>query len=184
MSTHHLLRIGAMGHVGRFAAIDAVRYPRRSRVVVRTVRGLELGEVLAPCDATPDGNTDGSILRGVTPQDELLCERLEKNRHDAYKACVAMLAERGLSAVLMDVEHLFDGQSLYFYFLGDVPDEVESLTAELAEAYEAQAQFRKFTETLTQGCGPDCGTEKADGGGCDLCAASCAVGGSCGSKRA
>ncbi len=66
MSTHHLLRVGAMGHVGRFAAIDAVRYPRRSRVVVRTVRGLELGEVLAPCDATPEGNTDGSILRGVT----------------------------------------------------------------------------------------------------------------------
>ena len=39
---------------------------------------------------------------------------------------------------------------------------MEPLTAELAEAYEAKAQFRKFTETLTQGCGPDCGTERAD----------------------
>ena len=37
-----------MGQVGRFAAVDAVRYPRRSRVIVRTRRGLEMGEVLCP----------------------------------------------------------------------------------------------------------------------------------------
>jgi hypothetical protein len=37
-----------MGQVGRFTAVDAVRYPRRSRVIVRTRRGLEIGEVLTP----------------------------------------------------------------------------------------------------------------------------------------
>ena len=36
----------------------------------------------------------------------------------------------------MDVEHLFDGRSLFFHFLGDVPPEVEAVTQELAEAYE------------------------------------------------
>ena len=45
MALHHLVRVGALGHVGRFTAVDAVRYPRDSRVVVRTGRGLELGEV-------------------------------------------------------------------------------------------------------------------------------------------
>ena len=43
--------------------------------------------------------------------------------------------------------------------------ELDALTAELAEVYEAKAQFRKFAETLTAGCGPHCGTE-AEGGGC------------------
>ena len=37
--------------------------------------------------------------------------------------------------------------------------------------YEADVQFRKFAETLTEGCGPGCGTEEAKGqGGCDSCA--------------
>jgi cell fate regulator YaaT (PSP1 superfamily) len=174
-----------MGQVGRFAAVDAVRYPRRSRVIVRTRRGLELGEVLSPPDDTDDGRgfSDGELLRGVTVQDELLQARLERNRQDAYAACAAMLAESGTSAVLVDVEHLFDGQGLFFYFLGDVSSELESYTTRLAEAYEAKVQFRKFTDTLIEGCGPGCGTEEAKGqGGCDSCA-SCAVAGACGTRR-
>ena len=46
----------------------------------------------------------------------------------------------------MDVEHLFDGQSLYFYFLGEVQPEWESLTTELAATYEAKVRFQPFAE--------------------------------------
>ena len=122
MSRFHLVRVGAMGQVGRFAAVDAVRYPRHSRVIVRTRRGLEIGDVLSPPDERDDGRAfaDGEILRGMTVQDELLQARLEKNRQEAYEACAELLAESGVSAVLVDVEHLFDGQGLFFYFLGDV----------------------------------------------------------------
>ncbi len=174
-----------MGQVGRFAAVEALRYPRRSRVIVRTRRGLELGEVLCPPDDGDDGRTfaDGDLLRGVTVQDDLLLARLEKNRRAAYAACSAMLADNGVPAVLIDVEHLFDGQGLFFYFLGDVTPELEAYTGRLAEIYEAKVQFRKFTETLIEGCGPGCGTEEVKGrGGCDSCT-SCAVAGACGTKR-
>jgi hypothetical protein len=173
-----------MGLVGRFASVDAVRYPRRSRVIVRTRRGLELGDVLCPPDDLDDEQAfaDGDLLRGVTVQDELLQARLEKNRQDAYKACAAMLAEQCIPAVLVDVEHLFDGQGLYFYFLGDVPAELETYTERLAETYEANVQFRKFTETLLEGCGPGCGTDEVKGrGGCDGCT-SCAVAAACGTR--
>jgi cell fate regulator YaaT (PSP1 superfamily) len=185
MSHYHLVRVGAMGQVGRFAAVDAVRYPRRSRVIVRTRRGLELGEVLTPPDDSDDGRafSDGELLRGVTVQDELLQARLEKNRQDAYAACAKMLTQNGMPAVLVDVEHLFDGQGLFFYFLGDVTPELETYTTRLAETYEAKVQFRKFTETLIEGCGPGCGTEEAKGqGGCESCS-SCAVASACGAKR-
>ncbi len=174
-----------MGQVGRFAAVDAMRYPRRSRVIVRTRRGLELGEVLCPPEDSDDGRTDadGDLLRGVTIQDELLQARLEKNRQEAYTACATMLAKNGIPAVLVDVEHLFDGQGLFFYFLGDVTPELETYTSRLAEAYEAKVQFRKFTETLIEGCGPGCGTEEVKGrGGCESCS-SCAVASACGTKR-
>lgn len=160
-----------MGHVGRFSAVDGLRYRRETRVICRTSRGLEVGQVLDCLDC--GGEADGTLLRAVTVEDELLIARLERDREAAVEACARMLQEQGLAAILMDVEHLFDGESLYFYFLGEVTEELESLTSELAEAYETKVQFRKFTETLTAGCGPDCGTEAASGGcgegGCATC---------------
>ena len=111
----------------------------------------------------------------MTVQDELLQARLERNRQEAYAACAQMLGKSGVPAVLVDVEHLFDGQGLFFYFLGDVTPELEAYTDRLADTYEAKVQFRKFTETLIEGCGPGCGTEEAKGnGGCESCT-SCAV---------
>lgn len=175
-----------MGQIGRFTAVDSVRYPRGSRVVVRTRRGLEIGEILSQQRPHFDAGEvpDGEILRGITVEDELLQARLERHRQRAYEACSALVAERGLRAILVDVEHLFDGEGLYFYFLGDVSPELDAITSELADEYEARVEFRKFTETLLQGCGPGCGTEEAKGqGGCASCA-SCAVAGACGTRRA
>jgi len=184
MGRHHLIRVGSLGRVGRFTAVDQTCYPRHARVIVRTSRGLELGEVLTPPSEELDaGRADGSLLRGVTLADELIEIRLERNRQAAFDACTARLAEHHLPATLMDVEHLFDGSTLFFYFLGETTPEVEALTAELAETYEAQVQFRKFTETLTEGCGPGCGTEEATGGGCSTCATGCAVASACSTRQ-
>jgi cell fate regulator YaaT (PSP1 superfamily) len=182
MSGQHWVRVGAFGAVGRFAAADGYRYPRGARVVCRTRRGLEVGEVLAPLAEVAGHESDGTLLRRVTVEDDLLLARLEKNRDRAWQACQERLAAGGIPAVLVDVEHLFDGQSLYFYFLGETTPEIDAITAELAETYEAQVQFRKFTETLTAGCGPGCGTEHAENGcasgGCSTCAVVSACGGS------
>ena len=172
----HLIRVGCMGHVGRFSANDGVRYARKARVICRTVRGLEVGEVLAAWDGSEHA-ADGQLLRGVTVQDELLIQRIVRRRDEAFEACESLLAGRGVEATLVDVEHLFDGQSLFFYFLGETTEELASLTGELAEAYETKVQFRKFTETLTEGCGPDCGTQDE----CGSCS-SCAIAGACASR--
>jgi len=184
MLGQHYVRFGVLGAVGRFAAPGAESYARGARVVCRTHRGLEVGEVLSPLDDAHDLPSHGMLLRRVTVEDDLLLARLEKNRDEAYRACQDRLIERGIGAVLVDVEHLFDGQSLYFYFLGETTPELDSLTAELAELYEAQVQFRKFTETLTAGCGPHCGTDQAEGGGCGSGGCStCALVGACGTTK-
>lgn len=185
MQPHYYVRIGVLGQVGRFRAVDGLGYARTARAICRTVRGLEVGEVLGRCDGVDEPHlaaglqSDGELLRTVTPTDDLLIARLEKNRASAYEACVERLQKLAIDAPLIDVEHLFDGQSLYFYFLGDIPPAVESLTAELAEVYDARAQFRQFADTLATGCGPDCGTEHASGKGCGDSCGSCAVAAAC-----
>jgi cell fate regulator YaaT (PSP1 superfamily) len=178
-----------MADVGAFGSADATRYPRDSRVIVRTRRGLEIGQVLAPPDdAAPRApnasadTVDGTIVRGMTVEDQLLEARLERNRLAASEACAVELATRQWPTVLLDVEHLFDGETLVFYFLGEMPPELDTLTAELAEAYDAKAQFRSFVETVTTGCGPGCGTDEATGGGCGSCATGCAVAGACSTR--
>lgn len=136
--------------------------------------------MLADVESPSSFDSDGAVLRRVSIEDDLLLARLQKNKDEAYAACTTLLAERGIPAVLMDVEHLFDGRSLYFYFLGDVTPEIEALTSELATTYDSAVQFQKFADTLTHGCGPGCGTEDAEGSGCGSggCS-SCAVATAC-----
>ena len=178
--SQHFVMVGALARIGRFSAPDASVYPRDTRVICRTERGLEVGRVLSHLSG--DATSDGLLLRRVTVEDELLLARLDRRRDEAFQACVELLRARGLSAVLVDVEHLFDGKSLYFYFLGEVSHEVESVTSDLAVAYEAEVQFEQFAETLSEGCGPDCGTDAAAGGCASQGCASCAVAEACGSR--
>ncbi len=184
MARFHLVRIGVLGHIGRFRSPDATRFPRGARVIVRTARGLETGEIVAPPSFDSQAEPDGSIVRGMTVEDQLLAARLDKNRQAAYDACRRRLTELQLNVALLDVEHLFDGRTLIFYFLGPPRPEVEALTAELAEIYDSHAQIRSFADTLAHGCGPGCGTEDAPGGGCGSCTTGCAVAGACVTRAA
>jgi hypothetical protein len=167
---NHLVQTGLFGVVGRFRATDRGRREAGTRVICRTSRGLETGTVLKPL-ASDERTADGDLLRQVAPEDQLLIDRIEQFRDHAYQTCRRLLQQRGLSAALVDVEHLFDGQTLYFYFLGEVSDEVSQMIGELAEAYEARVKFRRFSQLLAAGCGPDCGTRigGCSDGGCNGC---------------
>ncbi len=178
----HLVRFGSLGTIGQFVSPDAMLYPRSSRVIVRTSRGLETGEVLAlTAPDEPQTSCDGDLLRRMSVEDELLAARLETRKEEAVLACQQRLAEEGRDAVLIDVEQLFDGRTLVFYFMGPSSGELDALTAELAECYDAQAQVRSFADLLEHGCGPGCGTEAGGGcgteagGGCGSCNTGCAL---------
>lgn len=141
-------------------------------MIVRTTRGLECGEVLTEDDAA---DSDGPLLRRMTVEDELLAERLGRNRDAAYAACVRLLEERGSTATLLDVEQMFDGRGLFFYFLGEADPIGQAISAELADAYDAEAKIGAFADAVEHGCGPGCGTAEAVNGcgtegGCSTCA--------------
>lgn len=171
-----------MGVVGRYESPDFSLFLRDAQVICRTARGLEFGEVICPLDQQDecDQPADGEILRRVGSEDQMILERLQRHRDKAFVACQNLIQERQLPGILVDVEHLFDGESVYFYFLGEVDARLEDLTNELAETYERKVRFKKFAEKLANGCGPDCGTgeSKCSSGGCG----SCALSGGCGVK--
>ena len=171
MGASHLVRIGLMGVVRNLDYADFHQYPRDTRVICRTDRGLEQGTVICPIDdefgdrtQQADQALEGEILRKITPDDDMILTRLEKHRDKAFQACQKIIIERELPGILVDVEHLFDGESVFFYFLGEVDNRLESITDELAETYELRGRFKKFAETLAGGC------------------QSCALSGGCGSK--
>ncbi|MGV3482782.1 MAG: PSP1 C-terminal domain-containing protein, partial [Planctomycetaceae bacterium] len=118
----------------------------------------------------------GVIVRRTTAEDELLLSRLEKHRTAAMAECRRELSEAGSTAVLLDVDQLFDAGTLIFYFLEDIEPATEEIVQRLAARYESRVRSRDFAELMSEGCGPGCGTKEAHGGGCSGACAVCVVG--------
>ena len=168
-NSEYLVRYGNAGNIGRFAS-NAGCFDRSARVVVRSSIGIQLGTVLAPTTSESLPRA-GSIVRPASPQDELLAARLSQRRDEAIAACRARLAEAGVEATLVDAEYTLDARSLCFYFLSDPPPGTDAILEELGNTYAEAIGLEAFATLLEEGCGPDCGTEKAAGcaGGCATC---------------
>ncbi len=178
-----LLRVGKIGHVGRFSNPRGLQPTRGDRVVCRTERGLELGVVLGPVAvySADKDVSDGRLLRRMNAEDELLWGHLQQLAEEAFQQCVDWLKEATTAAVLLEVEPLLDGRTLYFHFLSDVGHEVQYHLDQLAAIYERNVRESKFARLLEHGCGPGCGTAAAKngcgtGGGCAVCKVASACG--------
>jgi cell fate regulator YaaT (PSP1 superfamily) len=186
----YFVRIGSWGEVTRCRTAGGGTYRRGTRVICRTPRGLEVGQITAGETAEEPAGEEASepaasavtILRATTPEDELLLARLERHRCDAMEECRQCLAAAGSSAVLLEVDQVFDCGTLVFYFLSPPQPRDEQLVQQLAERYESRVRSAHFAKLLATGCGPgcgekDCGTETAGeaSNGKRGCSGSCAV---------
>ncbi len=171
--TAFLVRVGLHGQVGRFQAIEEGRLRRQDRVVCRTLRGLEVGHVLQPTQFSVDNanSFDGRILRRMRAEDELLWGHLQQLAEQTHQACREWFAQSPSDSVLLDVEPLLDGRTLYFHFLSEVSDDVQHHLDRLVQTYEEQVRNSQFARLLEHGCGPGCGTSKAKNAcvGCAVC---------------
>jgi PSP1 C-terminal conserved region len=173
LSSDFLCRIGCHGQVGRLRSISAMRLERDNRVVCRTSRGIELGQVLAPVASVAESELDGTLLRRVTPEDDLLWRNLREMSEQVLAECQSWLTLQGSTDILLEVEPLLDGQTLYFHFVGEPSQDVAEHIKHLALLYEQRVRESKFANLLENGCGPGCGTESKGGcgtsGGCAVC---------------
>lgn len=181
---HYLVETGLNGEPACFSCSSSRELGRGASVICRTARGVEAGRVRARLNSLhPELEIAGQILRPMSSNDRLIAERLERFRQNAVLACCELLQQHGSPAVLLDAEQLFDGENLFFYFLGPVDAAMQPVLAKLAEEYQQKVRFRQFADRLSSGCGPGCGTRDSGcspSGGCGSCGAA----GGCGAKSA
>jgi hypothetical protein len=128
----YLVRYGLMNHVGAFAADDDEAPRGRGRkVVIRTGRGVEMGEVLAPvANALTPTEPPGPILRDVGPLDEEAARRGEQDRERLFELCRQVIDQGPWPIVPIDLEALIEPGRSVLYVLG--PDEFDPTTLKAA----------------------------------------------------
>jgi len=123
-------------------------YARHDEVVVRTERGMELGQVL--CQASERAvkliaePANGRIVRRLTDQDQADRQRLQEAEEHELETCARFVEQRHLQMELVDVEHLFGGERLIFYFLAEKRVDFRELVKDLAREYQTRIEMRQI----------------------------------------
>lgn len=147
MASSWIVRHGAMRFLGEFDTEEET-YHRSDEVVIRTPRGLELGQVL--CPSSPRAlemltePTKGKLIRQLTDKDRETCEHLKRLEREEMEACGRFVAERKLQMELVDVEHLFGGERIIFYFLAEKRVDFRELVKDLARSYQTRIEMRQI----------------------------------------
>jgi cell fate regulator YaaT (PSP1 superfamily) len=148
MAVSYIVRHGVMRFLGPFEPNPEAAYARGQTVVVQTERGHELGEVL--CEATPlavgllTEPTKGQIIRALTPADQEQALKLHEKEEAEFARCGEFVQQRRLQMELVDVEHLFGGERIIFYFLAEKRVDFRELVKDLAREYRTRIEMRQI----------------------------------------
>jgi cell fate regulator YaaT (PSP1 superfamily) len=144
----YVVRHGVMRHLGVFSTRGRDVFTRGDRVVARTHRGLESGEVL--CEATDDAVAQlhepkqGQILRRASDDDVRdLRKMLEQERRE-YEMCHAEIQRLGLAMQLVDIEHLYGGERVVIYYLAEERVDFRELVKNLAREFQTRVEMRQI----------------------------------------
>src|SRR5579884_82170 len=145
-ASRYIVRHGAMRFLGDFEPADDAAYLRGEAVVVRTDRGLEAGQVLCPTNPRAlellGEPTKGRILRRHNDADRQQIDRLHLAEQREFESCLRFIGQRRLQMELVDVEHLFGGERLIFYFLAEKRVDFRELVKDLALAFLTRLEIR------------------------------------------
>jgi len=144
----YIVRHGAMRLMGEFAAPPTGTFARGDRVVARSERGQELGEVL--CPATPQAvaylpePTQGDILRRLTDDDRRREDQIRTNSKQQFETGARLVSEHRLAMQLVDVEYLFGGERIIFYFLAEKRVDFRELVRAMAREFQTRIELRQI----------------------------------------
>lgn len=150
MSRRYIVRYGLMRKLTEVTARPPQEeYARHDQVIIRSARGMEWAEVLCPAtDRTREylGESEpgGKLLRRATPEDERTRDEIHQNERRQFDTCAAMIAERRMPMQLVDVEHLFGGERLVFYFLAENRVDFRELVKALAREFKTRIEMRQI----------------------------------------
>jgi len=148
--TKYIVRHGATRFLGEYSA-PGTSYVHGQRVLVQSDRGTEVGTVL--CEASERTKqflaepTEGRILRPLHAEDETHLHKLHTTQQRAYDTCRNFIDQRRLQMDLVDVEHLFGGERIVFYFLVRPPEkrvDFRELVRDLAREFQTRIEMRQI----------------------------------------
>ena len=143
-----VVRYGAMRNLGVMSGKGEETHRRGAQVVVRSNRGLEVGEVL--CEATEDtlsqldSPPSGSILRSVSPEDRRQLDQLAEQREQRIAVCKREIASLGLQMKLVEFEQLLGGERIVVYYVA--PDRIDfrELVKRLATDFQTRIEMNQI----------------------------------------
>lgn len=123
------------------------KYVPGDQVIVDTVRGLELGEVIAdlkPIDKVSMSTPLKPVLRKATKQD---LDNYAKNKDlaaDAMKTCDESIRKLGLDMHLISAEYTLDRSKVIFSYVADERVDFRELLKELASIFKCRIELRQI----------------------------------------
>ncbi|MDX2118567.1 MAG: regulatory iron-sulfur-containing complex subunit RicT [Planctomycetota bacterium] len=160
-----VVRFGAMKLVGEFPYDGSAKPGCGSKIVVRTHRGTEIGEMLTStcpnsgCSKSVSRKemlgyiensggrdypffTEGRVLRVATMEDMDKQAKLEQTRHE-LKMNARMHAERiGLQAKIVDAEPLLGGERILFYYMAEDRIDLRALIDALGAEHKTRIEMK------------------------------------------
>ena len=116
-------------------------------VIVETVRGIELGEVITSAREVPDEAIVAplkNVLRLATEDDLRRAEANAKNEKMAFDLCLEKIAARKLEMKLISVEYTFDNSKVIFYFTANGRVDFRELVKDLAAVLKTRIELRQI----------------------------------------
>ncbi len=115
-------------------------------VVVETVRGVELGEVVLSNRQVEDSEIVAPLKTVIRIADSKDIEQhknnLEKSK-EAFSICAKKIEDHGIDMKLIDVEYTFDGNKILFYFTADGRVDFRNLVKDLASIFKTRIELRQ-----------------------------------------
>ncbi|TWT46714.1 PSP1 domain-containing protein [Botrimarina hoheduenensis] len=142
----YVVRYGVMRHLGVFSSRGREIFSRGRRVIARTGRGQEVGDVL--CEATEHVLTQiedprtGQILRPVSHAEEVELRHLADQVVRDRAAIEARIAELGLGMKIVDIERLYGGERVVVYYLAEDRIDFRELVRFLAKDLQTRVEMR------------------------------------------
>ena len=116
-------------------------------VVVKTARGLKLGQVVISPDqllASEVNEPLKRVIRKAEPKDVKRAEELAGKEEAALAECGKIITKRGLPMKLISAEYNLDGSRLTFLFSADERVDFRDLVRELNSYFKIRVELRQI----------------------------------------
>jgi cell fate regulator YaaT (PSP1 superfamily) len=161
-----VVRFGSMKLIGEFPYDLKAKPGCGSKLVVRTFRGTELGEMLTStcpnsgCSKSVSRQdmlkyiensggkdypffTDGRVVRIATAEDIQIQSRIEQSKHEMNVRARSVVARMGLDVKIVEIEPILGGERITAYYLSEHRLELHHVARELSTELRLRVDMRQ-----------------------------------------